>query len=342
METRIKFDFIGDVISLINSEEYEATIANISRDCCVPKPYMRKAMLVILQNKIFQSCLYTNDDYKSTDDDYTFVEEYQNSPESVSECLLRGDYDDISWELNLRTLDANEDEILTLSHMEVGAIKLMKENALSIKRGALFEKKETINPISAEVRKCKKNLLDAIEKKAAVSFTYRNRQNVTEQVKCYPIEVFTNMNDNWVYFRSEDGKLYRLDRILQGCKILNDSIDHPYTAPFSNLKYAWGSYYKEGESPVHVVIRISPETRNIIKKIKSDIEYRKETSKFYQDGDYYYFEDDVIGINEFQRWVRGYGSSIVVIEPESLRHLIVQRAQQTLDLYAASKEWGTL
>lgn len=340
MKTKTKYDLIGDIVAYINSEEYDATITHMASDCCVPLVYMRKTLLTMLNNKILQACLYTNDDYD--DDKVSLMEYFLDNPDAFTKKLLQGRYDDIAWEMNLRVLDANEDELLTLTHMEFGAIKLLKENALTIKRGALFEKKETINPISAEVRKNKKIILDAIERNAAISFIYKNRQNLTEQVKCYPIELFTNVNDNWVYFRSSEGKLYRLDRIIQGCKTLKDAIDSPEIPSLPNLKYAWGSYYKYGEEPIHVKIRISPETRNIIQKIKSDVEYRKNTCKFYPDGDYYYYEDDIIGINEFQRWVRSYGSSIVVLEPENLHNLISERALQTLELYKASDKWGEL
>ena len=122
----------------------------------------------------------------------------------------------------------------------------------------------------------------------------------------------------------------------------NKAGDFPGIKARPNQKYIWGAYSKPDDVPVHVKLRIAPETQNIISKIKRDTSLRSETRKFYQDSDNYYYEDDIIGLGEFQRWVRSYGSSVIVIEPESLRNEITERAIQTLDLYEASKCWGVL
>ena len=73
--------------------------------------------------------------------------------------------------------------------------------------------------------------------------------------------------------------------------------------------------------------------------IENDIRYRSETCKLYQDGDCYYYEDDIIGFQGFQRWIRSYGTSIVVLEPESLKNEVVQQAHEVLKKYEQAKSW---
>lgn len=205
METNNKYDFIGHVLSLIYSDEYDASIISMSKDCNVPVEYMRKVICSLLNNKIIQSCIYTTDDYEPDETDSSFIEEFLDNPGLMTQKLIDGNFDDISWNISFRVLSAKEDEILTISHLEYGALKSLKEDALSIKSGSLFEKKESISPISSDVMKNKKTIMDAIESKSWVSFTYRDRKNLSETVTCYPLEIFTNVNDNWVYLRSSEG-----------------------------------------------------------------------------------------------------------------------------------------
>ena len=62
--------------------------------------------------------------------------------------------------------------------------------------------------------------------------------------------------------------------------------------------------------------------------------------KLYEEGEFYYYEDDIIGLGEFQRWLRSYGSSIQVIEPKELRDDIINAAKTGLEFYAMSESWN--
>lgn len=84
---------------------------------------------------------------------------------------------------------------------------------------------------------------------------------------------------------------------------------------------------------ISLKLRISAGTANIIEKIKSDTALRSETSKLYQEGNYYYYEDDILGIQDFRRWLRSYGSAITVLEPQSLINEITESVQKTLSYY---------
>ena len=72
---------------------------------------------------------------------------------------------------------------------------------------------------------------------------------------------------------------------------------------------------------------------NIIEKIKSDTALRSGIGKLYKKGAYYYYEDDILGMPDFRRWLRSYGSSITVLEPQTLINEIVENTTKTLTYY---------
>lgn len=336
-----KYELIGNVISLINSEEYESTIKNLSKDLNVPIPYMRHIILSLVKNNILQSCIFTDaDDFDGSES--SLIEDYLDNKESFSEIIMDGKYDDVMWSLTLNVLGYDENTILPLSHIEFGALNALGESILSLKRSSLFLKKDNINPLSPAVQKNCDIIRDAISYKKPITFSYEKQNGETIQVNCFPQSLVVNVSDNWIYLRSTEKILYRLDRIIHHCKILSSDEPYPEFLEDDNQKYIWGVFKESNSKPIHVKLRISPETSNIISKIKHDTSLRSETSKLYQEGNYYYYEDDVIGINELQRWIRGYGSSIIVIEPLSLRNTILSRAHETLDLYNQSESWQNL
>lgn len=334
-----KFDLLSNLISLINAENYEATITNLSADLKLPPGFIRKAMLTLLGNQVMQSCLYYTENEESPEEE-SLIEQYLDHPDEVAKRILKGDYDDLVWSLELHVLDSNEHELLPLTHMEYSALKALGEDTASLKRQALFEKKDNINPLSVEVKKNRETLIIAKDTGQAVSFTYKGSDNTVKNVQCYPVDLITNVSDNWIYMQAADGKSYRLDRIVHSCRLLKNAGPCPETKEDPKRKYVWGSYYNKDVEPAHVKLRIDPETRNIIAKIRNDIRYRSDTCKFYQDDNCYYYEDDIVGLPEFQRWIRGYGSSIVVIEPEELRNEIVNRAHKMLSYYQKAKAWS--
>ena len=85
--------------------------------------------------------------------------------------------------------------------------------------------------------------------------------------------------------------------------------------------------------PIHVKLQINTGTTNIIEKIKRDTVLRSETGKLYKDGNFYYYEDDILGIPDFRRWMRSYGSSITVLEPQTLIKEIIENITKTLTYY---------
>ncbi len=333
-----KYDYLSNVISLLNSTEFSSSITGLARECNVPVEYMRRTIIALLKNKTLQSCINTADAYDiDGNSDLYLAEEFIDDPEEYSAKILAGEFDDTEWVIDLKLMDM-DDELLSLSNLELGALKSFGENILSLKRAAVFETKDITTPIPSIVRENQKKITAAIEQGNAITFDYKSGIGRVHSLTILPVRINTNVTDNWIYVLSSVGTSYRLDRFVHICKIVPPPASVK-KKPNANRKYYWGTGSSREPAPTHVKIKIYNETGNILEKIRNDLSFRRETGTFRQAGDVIYYEDDVIGIKDFQRWVRSYGSSIVVIEPRELRDDILSRAREALSLYDRSTEW---
>ncbi len=334
------YDVISNLISLINSEVFDASILSLSENCNIPIAYTRKCILRLLNNATISACLDT--DIIDVDSDVSVIETFLDDKETFTNNLLGGKYDSVIWTLNLRNLDPDDNQLLCLSPLEYSSIINLGETDTSLKHSAAYEKKDNITKIPKSVRCNQDKIIMAIENKKAITFSYRNNKRELLNKTGYPVSLFTNVSDNWIYFTLANDFPLRLDRVTTTIREVKDFAPFPDIIQNPYEKYIWGSYYSFDDKPVHVKIRICDVTTNIIQKIKNDTLHRKTTGNLYEKNGMYYYEDDIIGIGEFQRWIRGYGSSIQVIEPADLKAIIIAAAQKTLEYYEHVDEWKDL
>jgi len=339
MNKKEVYDILSNIISLINSESFESTIPNISSACHIPVLYTRKCLVKLLDNNVLAYCLDSDDYVNPSNPDTSFIEDYFDNPIIYSKKIIEGIFDNLHWTIDLKILDLEESELLSLTSIEYGALQSLGEGSLFIQNSLIFEKKDIILPVSNQIRKNQITIQNAILNKSAVAFTYKDAHGDIKSHICFPTYMFTNVSDNWIYFNTTKGFPFRLDRITSTCRILKEYDDYTPEEPNPYRDYIWGAYYKKGDVPVHVKVQIRPETATIIQKITADTAHRKHMCKLYQKGDFYYYEDDIIGLGEFQRWLRSYGSSVQVIEPIELRDSIIQAARTGLEFYAISDSW---
>ncbi|MBQ7265680.1 MAG: WYL domain-containing protein [Firmicutes bacterium] len=340
MDDTKKYDLLGKIIALILSDEYKATISNLSQDLKLPIEYVRRTILTLFKNNVLRSCL------RDDSDDNTFNKKLRDDPQRTEEELISGVYDNTLWVGDVNGVNTNE-VILSLLPMEYGFLKSINEDILSLKKKAAFEIKDSKPPLSPKLKLLSSKIQEAINGKKKINFGYTQKDSTTGKdsyilVTCLPHKIITNLFDNWLYLMSSDLNLYRLDRIKDGYirKLTEKSPSNTETDP--KEKYIWGAYVAKDEKPQHVKLKIYNETSNIISKIKQDTALRSKTCKLYEENGDYYYEDDIIDINQFQRWLRSYGSSITVIEPENLRNVIIEKAKEALELYEKSGSWGDL
>lgn len=111
--------------------------------------------------------------------------------------------------------------------------------------------------------------------------------------------------------------------------------EHPIdeTGKKIQMEYLWGIQYSDDERPQPVTILIQNNTPNILQKIQSDTALRKHGKLINnQDGTFLY-KDIILGMDAFRRWLRGYGSSVIVLEPKSLACKMYDSAVKMLQCY---------
>lgn len=335
------FDVISNLISLINSEEFDATIPALSNYCNIPIEYTRRFIITAMNNSVLSACI-SGDDMESPEPDYSVTDEFLDNKELFSKNLLAGKYDHIIWNIELKVLSPDEDQLIGLSPLEFSSIQSLGESKTSFRYGGIYERKDNTGTVDKTIRKNQEIIQTAIQNHSLISFSYRNRGGRVELHEGFPINISTNVVDNWIYFELANEFSYRLDRVASQIKLINDGRSFPIVVDNPKRKYMWGSFFNETAEPEHVKIVITDITTNIIQKIENDIHHREGLCQFYKKGNYYYYEDDIIGIPEFQRWLRGYGSSIQVIEPIYLRERMLDSAKMALDYYSKSDLWKDL
>ena len=176
---------------------------------------------------------------------------------------------------------------------------------------------------------------DAIEDNKKISFIYDN-----EQIDCFnPVKIYENMEDKMLYcfgYNADmEPELMRLDKIRvpevsDSEVILPDDV----TEFLEKMEYTWGADLPEGDI-YHVKLKIFKETANIFDKIKAETNNRKHRNIYEDEKDenIAYYEDDVIGDNSLRKWLRKYGASVVVIEPDWLAEKMLESAERRLAVY---------
>ena len=137
MDNKPTLETINNFISLINSEDFEATIISLSHNCNVPIEYTRQVMLQILNNTILSSCIDTED----YDSDSYFMEEFEVNKKNVTKELLSGKYDSLIWTIDFHVLDSEDNQLLALSELEYGAIQSLGNDKSTFLTSRIYEKK---------------------------------------------------------------------------------------------------------------------------------------------------------------------------------------------------------
>lgn len=321
------FDLIGFIFSLILSEDYHATVKSLAAECNLPIPQMRQYLSTLFSNKILLSHFSPTADVEIEDSDPL------KTAHHLLDDIMRGNADD--QELHLLNMEDYTQgfHLLPITSIESGYIKNIYPDLLKNQHAGMFETKDTADFIPKQILKLQDKVQNAITQELKIEFNYKFPSSGLSKIVCSPVAVIQDLTTHILYVKDTENNYYRIDRIKSDIKMLQEHFDIESYTPSSYQKYFWGTEYKKHDEPVHVKLKIKAETSNIIEKIKRDTILRNETCKLYQEGDYYYYEDDILGLQDFRRWIRGYGSSIIVLEPQILIDEIVDGASRALFYY---------
>jgi len=126
-------------------------------------------------------------------------------------------------------------------------------------------------------------------------------------------------------------QLWRLDRI----KSLSVT-DIPFTYPQGFDLHAlfadrWGL---QGGDRMHVRIRFYNDF-NVVNRVRAETAHRRNRVLHEERDGTWIYEDDVVGFDDLRMWLRSFGASADVLEPESLRAAMRESALKMLERYGA-------
>lgn len=307
---------LNTILSLFGMEEAEYSIRELAELLNVPVATIREDIVKLHENEDFDTCFVVMDD----EDEY----DLDNSKD-----ILSGKMDDV------RLMAENTfqtDFVIPLTPVELECLNAFLEDNQYF-RGTIYQNYD-IKPLpnfnQTRMLEAVAEFNKMIRKKETLDIVYRRNDGKRGQYRIKPLKVVEDSMEQRFYIVTiRDGRLvsFRLDRIID-YSISPEKVEIDDLSPLDLLPNVWGM---EIGNPVHVKIKILNEAK-VQEKVRKDLECRTN-GKFTVDGDILYFEDDVIGINSFKRWLYGYGSSILVVEPKSLRDTIIQSARKRLEFY---------
>lgn len=166
-----------------------------------------------------------------------------------------------------------------------------------------------------------------------LSIKYRTAKNRLYHFVFQPLKLVYDSSENSyavIAFFDEIFQVYRLERI-EKLEMIKETIQTKKEILQKLeilLPNVWGLTFNE--KPQQVKIKFYNEA-NVWNKVRSDLFYRTNGSLYEKDG-FLYYEDSVYGIYAFRSWIYSFGSSAIVIEPSSLRKMIIESFQARLHI----------
>ena len=314
---------LSNIFCLLQNNGYDASIKQISKALNIPRSVIRADIKALLKNNTFSSYfdeelfdveIYDDDDLPCINDDtilYLESTEFQIPDGHVPIYITHG-----------------EKELLAQYYPEIIGRNNKK---LYLIKDAPTKLDVNTDDLCAQIQL-------AIDNNQYIKFSYRNTKDGS--LKAYelaPKLIYNNTINGRMYMitlrDNEDFTAWRLDRIYSANIIENHIDDTPIPEKVTNrFDYLWAMDNDGGNEPIHVKIRIDGYSRNIIEKIKNDISRRKY-AKLYEDGSFWYYEDEIIGISSFRSWIYKYGSAMVVMEPVELARDVYNSAVERFKRY---------
>ena len=219
---------------------------------------------------------------------------------------------------------------LILDNEELTMLSDFLDNELGrkVKKSKSCYIKNAIGSFSDEDIQLRNFLSERMNKGKSVSFSYLDKNKEKIQKKTIrPMKIIHNVDDNFIYVVGHDEGLYRFDRI-KDCRTSNEICTPKEHVGFTKYDRAWGV---EFGVPVHVKVKILDEA-GVVMRVQRELGDRAEGHVEKHDG-YIIYEDDVLGIEKFYSWVRSYGSSMIVYEPEDIRKRLLDSVEKRLGYY---------
>lgn len=273
--------------------------------------------------------------YRSLKDTYHLEELYEQLmsdefPTEFEELLLKGLLDTVPFYIDKDITNATYQ--LSLSQEEYAALGAFNENSLVLQKSIQKLKHSYTNSYHIkdsylfthqymDLNKKLDCLNNAIENGNCLDIKYRTSKGKIISFLFMPLKIVYDADENLYSVLSiyeNSVRIHRLDHILS-LKESNKKIEKPNEDLLNIYPNVWGNCFSD--MPEYVKVRFYNEG-NVWDKVKKELATRTNGKLYEKDG-FLYYEDMVYGINKFRSWIYGYGSSAIVLEPESLQKHIL-------------------
>ena len=305
---------LNTILALFQAERACYTVSDIASILNIPVSVVRKDIVMLHTHK---EC------------GITFFSKDEESDDDIATLLESGKGDDI---LLLANAIYRNEVYLPLSELELSCLnEFLDGQKLGFDQ---IHRNYTIKPLFNQARANMQvkveQLNQLIQDEETIRVTYKARNGKLVFPTILPLELVHNALDDLYYVVTiQRGSILalRLDRICR-YEILKEKIEITDRSALKDLPNIWGM---EIGPKMHVKIKILKEA-NVVQKVKRDLSCRVN-GVWTEVEDALYFEDDVIGINNFKSWIKGYGSSVLVVEPKKIRDEIIENALKRVKFY---------
>lgn len=178
----------------------------------------------------------------------------------------------------------------------------------------------------------------AEQKKVKVWHRKQPKEPVQSHIFCiYFIEPYAIGQSTYVIGFSDTRHAQRTMKVerIERVEILKDSYTIPDDFdPREFLADAWGIWYTDSE-PVEVVLKFHP---RVAYRIRESRWHRSEQPLEELEDGYVIWRAKIAEPKEMLPWIRGWGSDVEVLAPESLREVCKQEAKKLVVIYNAAKQ----
>mgnify|MGYP003295687753 CR=1 FL=1 len=216
-----------------------------------------------------------------------------------------------------------DEETIDMSiHPDIRKLGKLYTNSYMIKDSYLYTHQYTMQHSILPLHKKLDLLNEAITGQTCLLMKYRSAKSQIHEFVFRPLKISYDADENLYAVLSiynDAIQVHRLDHILSLEKS-NLQLPVPNMKKLDIYPNVWGNSFTD--QPEFVKVKFYNEA-NVWAKVRKELAYRTNGKLYEKDG-FLYYEDTVYGINKFRAWIRGYGSSAIVIEPKSLQEQILE------------------
>ncbi len=358
-----EFYRMSTIFSLLNMSEYGRTITELQEILQLDKSVLYSDIASLLKNTKSDYVLQLDEEMVEEDQEELLDQlmepakpgEELNKDTLVSR-LKTGDYDELPFLIptpaGSETDERGREKMtgISMTRSELAALsdflKNLDRTMLGDRSDSHILFKGTAPYHTEREMKTIEELERMIEKKQTAELTYRSQHGEESWLTVRPARLVHSMPDDVYYLiafceeEDEEGEILEQELLTKHLKLRVEritemeealvSLPDPDISTLPAFEKMWGM--EEG-AEFHTKLRIYDEA-NVISKVCHDLGERASRLTKGEDGCYYY-EDDLIGENRFRSWLRGYGSSIIVLEPESIREKMIETYKAVREKYEA-------